>query len=283
MTTKKTKVFVLLSGGIDSTTTLAIALKEFPNASFEAISVDYGQRHKKEIECAKNVVDFYYNDSYSPEYEQTILDIKHSVINLQGLMTGMLVDKGEQNEAIPDKSYSELPEGISPTYVSFRNGLMLSILAARAQSWVMEQEKLWKDAIVSDDFGDYGPYPGAKEAEAYIYTGVHADDGANWAYPDCTPEFIGGIANAIHIGTYFKVRVRAPLQYLDKEGVIREGTRLNVPYNLTWSCYKGEEVQCGSCPTCLSRRQAFINLRIDDPTEYAQDAKHLTCQDEFPF
>lgn len=267
---KEIKVFTLLSGGVDSTTTLAIALKDFPDASFEAISVDYGQRHKKEIECAKEIVSLFNMDYFHrPQYDYYEDRITHHIINLQGMMTGMLVDKGDENESIPEKSYSELPDGISPTYVSFRNGLMLSILAARAQSWVMQSEKNNPN----------------KSYEAYVYIGVHADDGANWAYPDCTPEFIGGMANAIHIGTYFKVRVRAPLQYLDKAGVIREGTRLKVPYEYTWSCYKGEDVQCGKCPTCLSRRQAFVDLKLDDPTKYAEDAPILDYSDdsEIPF
>jgi 7-cyano-7-deazaguanine synthase len=128
---------------------------------------------------------------------------------------------------------------------------MLSLLAARAQSWVMEQSQA------------------GEVAEAILYCGVHADDGVNWAYPDCTPEFIGAMANAIFIGTYHKVRLRAPLQYLDKAGVVREGLRLHVPYSLTWSCYKGEDLHCGICPTCRSRKEAFELNGQADPVEYA--------------
>lgn len=232
------KVFCLLSGGVDSSTTLAIAAKEFPHALLEAVTVDYGQRHKKEAECAAAQAAAFY--------------ASHVILPMQGILTGMLVDKGADNEAIPEKSYAELDPGISPTYVSFRNGFMLSLLAARAQSWVMEMEK-----------------GGEREAEATIYVGVHADDGVNWAYPDCTPEFIGPMSAAIFIGTYHKVRVRAPLLYMTKPQVVEVGVKHGVDYANTWSCYKGEEFQCGRCPTCLSRKDAFAINGLPDPTQYA--------------
>lgn len=238
------KVFCLLSGGVDSSTALAVARNEFPDAQIEAVTIDYGQRHKREAECA--------------ERQAALNGASHTILPVGGLMTGMLVDKGEENEAIPEKSYGELGAGISPTYVSFRNGLMLSVLAARAQSWVMEQEK----ASARDSLG----LP--ENIEATIYIGVHADDGVNWAYPDCTPEFIGPMAAAIFVGTYQKVRVRAPLLHMTKPDVVATGSRFGVDYANTWSCYKGEEKQCGKCPTCLSRKEAFELNGLQDPTEY---------------
>jgi 7-cyano-7-deazaguanine synthase len=232
-----TRVFCLLSGGVDSTTTLAIARAEFPDASFECVTVDYGQRHKKEMECAA--------------WQASHYDADHHILDLSGLLTGMLVDKGSNNEAIPDVSYADLPTGMSPTYVSFRNGTMLAILAARAQTWVIQMEA-----------AGYSP-------EAVLYCGVHADDGVNWAYPDCTPEFIGAMANAIYVGTYHKVRLRAPLQYLNKTEVVDIGLRHTVEFAHTWSCYKGEDLHCGTCPTCRSRRDAFFYNGEQDPVCYA--------------
>jgi 7-cyano-7-deazaguanine synthase len=232
------KVFCLLSGGVDSSTTLAIATKDFPDAAFEAVTVDYGQRHRREMESASKIAIHYQAD--------------HHILDLQGLLSGMLVDKGENNEEIPNASYADLPVGISPTYVSFRNGTMLSLLTARAQAWVMAMEAT------------------GVRAEATLYCGVHADDGVNWAYPDCTPEFIGAMANAILIGTYNKIRLRAPLQYMDKRQVVEVGLKLGVPYTDTWSCYKGEEMHCGVCPTCRSRKEAFQqNCAGLDDVEYA--------------
>jgi len=250
-----TKVFCLLSGGLDSSTTVGLARYEFPNAEIECVTIDYGQRHIKEVESAKFIADHFKAD--------------HVTINIAGLLTGMLVDKGADNEVIPDKSYAELDPGISPTYVSFRNGMMLSILAARAQGWVMAQEA----AERNHDFAKEHGRPMYREEftnyEAVLYCGVHADDGANWAYPDCTPEFIGPMQAAIFVGTYHKVRLRAPLQYLDKAGVVSIGIKAHVPLERTWSCYKGEELQCGTCPTCRSRRDAFKQLGLKDPTQYA--------------
>lgn len=246
------KVFVLLSGGIDSTTTLAMAREDFPKAEFEAVSMDYGQRHRKEMDRARQICDHY--------------GIPHHIQPLPNMMQGMLVDKGEQNEVIPKASYADLPQGISPTYVTFRNGLMLSVLAARAQGWVMAQQKL--DEADFQELGG-GISDKRNEFDAYIYCGVHADDGANWAYPDCTPEFIGGMANAIYIGSYNRVRLRTPLLFMSKAEVVRNGIRLDAPYELTWSCYVGEDKHCGECPTCLSRKEAFEHLGEVDPTEYA--------------
>lgn len=249
------KVYVLLSGGVDSTTTLAIARAEFPNDEIECVSVDYGQRHKKEMQCAKS--------------QSECWGAAYSIIEARGVLEGMLLDKGEKNEVIPEVSYAELPIGISPTYMSFRNGFMLSLLAARAQAWVMSQEK------AQQKFFDekVAPHPGKgmawDEFTATIYLGVHADDGVNWAYPDCTPEFIGPMSAAIYTGTYNKVRVRAPLLYLTKPAVVREGSRLGVDYANTWSCYKGDEQHCGLCPTCRSRKDAFEQNGLADPTEYA--------------
>lgn len=240
--TANTKVFTLLSGGVDSTTTLAIAAVEYPDSPIECVTVNYGQRHSKEMECAA--------------YQARAYNADHTILNLQGLLGGMLVDKGPDNEEIPNVSYADLPHGISPTYVSFRNGTMLSLLAARAQDWVMRMEKC------------------GEPAEAVLYCGVHADDGVNWAYPDCTPEFIGAMANAIYVGTYGKVRLRAPLQYFNKTRIVQDGLALGVDFQHTWSCYKGEDKHCGICPTCRSRKEAFRLQRYtsDGPSydvEYA--------------
>lgn len=233
-----TKAFVLLSGGLDSATVLAKALEEY--SSVETVSIAYGQRHVKEIEAAQKIAEHY--------------GVTHVIQPLVGIFgKSMLTDA---TQALPNASYDDLPKGISPTYVPFRNGLMLAVLASRAQKWVRERE---------DD------------RQAVIMFGAHAEDAQNWAYPDCTPEFIGAMANAIFIGTYQKVRLVAPLQSMTKDEIVVMGTALKVPYALTWSCYAGGEKHCGTCPTCRARKDAFRFAQcierddtiIIDPTSYA--------------
>ncbi len=215
-----TKALVLLSGGIDSTTCLGIALKT--NDVVEAIGINYGQRHIKELECAMDICAHY-------NVEQDI----HTITVPDTMLTNPSVK-------VPDISYDEI-SGVSPTYVPFRNGQLLSKVAGIAQEREFD----------------------------YIYFGAHAEDAHNWAYPDCTPEFIGAMANAIYIGTYHKVRLITPLMWKMKHEIITLGASLEVPYEMTWSCYKGEELHCGICPTCRSRKDAFRLAGISDPTQYA--------------
>lgn len=235
------RAFVLLSGGIDSTTALYEAKRLFLNVS--AISINYGQRHKRELDFAKWVV-------------SEIKDVDHEIIVLPDVLTGgMLTDP---NMRVPEISYANI-KGLSPTYVPFRNGTMLSVLAARASKYVNRAADAWKlppdDSLLKD--------------LVTLYFGAHAEDAAGWAYPDCTPEFVGAMANAIYVGTYNTVRLVAPYIYATKADIIRRGTELGVPYAATWSCYVGGDVHCGVCPTCRARKDAFRIAGVDDPTVYA--------------
>src|SRR5262245_9556666 len=132
---------------------------------------------------------------------------------------------------MPHVTYEELQkaEGPSPTYVPYRNGSFLSLAASGAL-----------------DMG----------ADT-IYAGMHGEDAHNWAYPDCTPEFIGAMQNAIYIGTYYKVRLVCPFTYMTKADIIKLGLDLLAPLHLTMSCYEGRDPACGVCPTCIARLEAF--------------------------
>jgi 7-cyano-7-deazaguanine synthase len=231
------KAFVLLSGGLDSTTCLYVARKESFD-EVEAVSMHYGQRHSKEIECARKICED--------------LGIVHCLIDLGDLLAAKDTMLTNKDIDIPNIDYSEI-QGVSPTYVPFRNGTMLSALTAHAQKWVNAQLQEHNDAHAS------------------LYFGAHAEDAHNWAYPDCTPEFIGAMANAIYIGSYMKIRLVAPLMNMVKSDIVELGYYLDVPFEDTWSCYAGGERHCGVCPTCRSRRQAFRASHIIDTTEYAQD------------
>ena len=219
------KAYVLLSGGIDSTTCLVQAIKDFDGLVC-GVSFNYGQRHTKEIYHAQQVA--------------KALDCAFIEKNIS-----RLIGKGgltNDSLVMPQVSYDDLPEGVSPTYVPFRNGTLLSGITS----------------LASTD----------PEAVA-IYFGAHADDAANWAYPDCTPEFVGAMANAIYVGTYHKIRLYTPLIFMNKAQVIVRGYDLGAPFKLTWSCYEGGELHCGTCPTCRSRREGFELAGIPDPTKYA--------------
>lgn len=218
------KAYVLLSGGIDSSTCLAIACREW-GGRVTAVSVLYGQRHTKEIEAAKAIAAAY-------ECQFIVRDI-----------TGFIQEGGitDDDLKIPPVSYDDLPKGVSPTYVPFRNATLLSLITGMATV--------------------------DNEAEA-VYFGAHAEDAENWAYPDCTPEFIGGMANAIYIGTYHKIRLYTPLMFMKKFEIVCMGEEHAVPWELTWSCYEGGTHHCGVCPTCRARSTAFKDARVADPTIY---------------
>lgn len=254
--TMKKKAFVLLSGGLDSTTCLALAIAEYENV--EAVSVDYGQRHIKETDCAKNICDHY--------------GVDHSVLDLRGIMSGPQVMLTDKTVEVPNTTYDQI-KGVSPTYVPFRNGTMLAALTAHAQKYVMseiarEVENAAAEGMQSTDFWKEFFTDQARNLVG-IYFGAHAEDAHNWAYPDCTPEFIGAMANAIYIGSYFAIRLHTPFAYSSKADIVAKGTNLHVPYKLTWSCYKGEQYHCGTCPTCRARHDAFMAADVPDPTLYS--------------
>jgi 7-cyano-7-deazaguanine synthase len=236
---------VLLSGGVDSTTCLYHAYHAKPSyQEVHAVSVDYGQRHLKETDYARRSC--------------KKLGIAHHMLKAPDIFPkSMLTDVSEK---VPDISYGDII-GVSPTYVPFRNGTMLSLLTAFTEGMI----KKYQDTLTAGSTYKTG-------VEADLYFGAHAEDAANWAYPDCTPEFIGAMANAIYIGSYRRIRLCTPLGWLDKTHVIMHGQELHVPWENTWSCYKGLEFQCGVCPTCRSRREGFENAGVKDPTTYANGA-----------
>ena len=230
------KALVLSSGGIDSTTCVGIAVDKLGKENVSTVSVFYGQKHAKELECANKVAKFY--------------GVKHYELDLSSIMkySNCPLLKGS-TEKIKHESYAEQikknGEGMVSTYVPFRNGLMLSSVATLAMSI----------------------YP---NEEVEIYLGVHADDSAGRAYADCSQEFTYAMKEAIYIGTYEKVTVKAPLVNMTKADVVKTGLELKVPYELTWSCYEGGEKQCGTCGTCIDRKNAFKQNGVKDPVEYME-------------
>lgn len=230
------KALVLSSGGVDSTTCIGIAVDKLGKENVSTVSVFYGQKHAKELECANKVAKFY--------------GVKHYELDLSSIMkySNCPLLKGS-TEKIKHESYAEQieenGEGMVSTYVPFRNGLMLSSVATLAMSI----------------------YP---NEEVEIYLGAHADDSAGRAYADCSEEFTDAMKEAIYVGTYEKVTVKAPLVNMTKADVVKTGLKLKVPYELTWSCYEGGEKQCGTCGTCIDRKNAFKQNGVKDPVEYME-------------
>ena len=230
------KAIVLNSGGVDSTTCVSIAVKELGKENVTTVSVYYGQKHNKELECAEKVAEYY--------------GVDHRVIDLS--KTGIMDDSNcpllqQSTEEIPEHSYAEQiaenGEGMVTTYVPFRNGLRLSAVASLASS-------LFPDEDVE------------------IYLGAHADDAAGSAYADCSLEFVEQIGAAIKIGTYGYVTICCPFVDKTKAEVIGTGLKLNVPYQMTTSCYNGGDKPCGKCGTCIDRIEAFRANGVEDPLEY---------------
>lgn len=254
------KAFVLLSGGLDSTVCLYQAYRDFVG-NVEAVSIFYGQRHKHELSFAQKSCE--------------ALSIPHTILDVGDLLKGkniLLSADSEESMSMVHKSYDEI-KGLSPSYVPFRNGLLLSAITAHAQKWVNDQiaeeaEKQIVEAGLSEESAKVVAVAVAKDIAA-IYYGAHAEDAANWAYPDCTPEFNGSMANAIYTGSYNTIRLNTPLQWLQKYEIVQKGTNLQVPFENTWSCYDNGKVHCGKCPTCLARKAAFSHAEVTDPTEYA--------------
>lgn len=229
---------VLLSGGIDSTTCLALAVDEYGANNVVALNMLYGQKHDKEIKSAKAVAAHYGVPYYEMDmscvmaYSDCPL-LKHSHKEIKHM------SYGEQLKELGG-------EGTVDTYVPFRNGLFLSAATAFAISMNAH----------------------------YVYYGAHADDAAGHAYPDCSMKFADYMNKAIKEGSGGTVQLKAPLIDLSKSGVVRLGLQLKAPYHLTWSCYEGGDKPCGKCGTCIDRAKAFAANGVDDPALAAQEQNY---------
>ncbi|MDE5563902.1 MAG: 7-cyano-7-deazaguanine synthase QueC [Oscillospiraceae bacterium] len=222
------KVLVLCSGGLDSTTCLALAVEKYGADEVLALSVSYGQKHTKEVAAARQVADWY--------------GVELIELDLAAIFAGAhcsLLQGSE--EAIPQESYAEQLAQTNgkpvSTYVPFRNGLFLSSAASVALSHDCE----------------------------VVYYGAHSDDAAGNAYPDCSSAFNQAMNTAIYLGSGEQLRIEAPFVKKTKADVVAEGLRLKAPYHLTWSCYEGGEMPCGVCGTCRDRAAAFAANGVSDP------------------
>ena len=224
------KAVVLSSGGLDSTTCLAIAVNKFGAQNVAALSIFYGQRNAAELNAARAVADFYKVTRYE-------LDAAEIFSHSKSAMLAASTESLEKGSYAAQMSKNNSPQ-IS-TYVPFRNGLMISIAASFAYD-------------LCEDVLD-------------LYVGIHADDAAEAAYADCRADFVAAMSAAIRIGTYEKIRLIAPFLCQKKSDVVKVGLELGVPYELTRSCYERGDKPCGQCATCIDRARAFALNGVDDP------------------
>lgn len=229
------KALVLSSGGVDSTTCLGIAVDKYGKENVITASLYYGQKHDKELECARKVAEHY----EVRHIEEDISNIMKYASNVCTLVKG----GGDIQECSYEEQVKANDKGRVDTYVPFRNGLLLSIATAYADSLFPNED-------------------------VEIYYGAHADDNVGSAYADCSPEFAEAMDKAINIGTYNKISVCRPLINLNKAQVVKIGLDLKVPYELTWSCYEGKEKACGKCGTCIDRLKAFKENGVEDKIDY---------------
>ncbi len=221
------KALVLSSGGIDSTTCLALAVEHYGAGEVLALSVAYGQKHTKELQAAQAIAAYY--------------GVKHRHLDLAELFRDSDCTLLQGGGDIPKESYADQLKETDgkpvSTYVPFRNGLFLSAAASIALSNGCE----------------------------VIFYGAHSDDAAGNAYPDCSAEFNDAMQTAVWIGSGKQLRICAPFVDKTKADVVAVGLEKNAPYHLTWSCYEGGEKPCGVCGTCRDRAAAFAANGVKDP------------------
>jgi len=238
------KAVVLLSGGVDSSTTLAMAQSE----GFEiyALSFDYNQRHKRELESAKAVA------SSLGVKKHLVLGFDLREIGGSALTSEIEVPK---DRGTGPSSFILHPSSLIPvTYVPARNTIFLSFGLA------------WAEVLEA----------------GHIYVGANAVDYSG--YPDCRPEYLKAFEGMANLATKISVEgrlrfsIKAPLISMKKSDIIKEGAGLGLDYALTWSCYDpqfseeesgagplGAYMPCGRCDSCVIRAKGFKEAGIEDP------------------
>jgi 7-cyano-7-deazaguanine synthase len=218
---KQSKTVLIYSGGIDSTVLLYDLLNS--GHDVQALSVNYGQRHGKELDCAKSLC--------------KQLHVEHHVADLTALnplLSGSSLTS--PHVQVPEGHYED--ESMKATVVPNRNMILLSI----ATGWAMST--------------------GASSVSYAAHSGDRA------IYPDCKEEFADAMNSVMEIAGWDKVSLNRPFSSLTKADIVKLGDELGVPFEQTWSCYKGGQVHCGVCGTCVERREAFQLAGATDSTIY---------------
>lgn len=226
------KAIVLLSGGLDSATTLAMARES--GYHIYALSFDYGQRHKTELQAAKRIAD-----------RMEVQEHKTATIDLRLFGGSSLTDTIE----VPKHQHTAPSSQSNPTpvtYVPARNTIFLSFALAYA-----EVTQAW-DIFIGANAVDYSGYPDCRSAYLTAYERM-----ANLALAAC-------VEGKGHL------RIHSPLVHMRKAEIIQAGHRLGIDYSMTISCYNADSQgkACGQCDACYYRKKGFDDAGIPDPTHY---------------
>lgn len=236
MVAHKPKGVVLLSGGMDSCVSAAIANESHHLA---ALHVSYGQRSQhREQRAFEEIADFY--GVHATERLHIHLDIFAKIGGSALVDTSIAVPEQAFGEGRNESTDGDIPHHIPVTYVPFRNAHFLSAAVS------------WAEVI---------------GANAVFIGAVHEDSSG---YPDCRPEYYQAFQEVVSRGTKpeTKIEIITPVIGLRKSEIIQRGNQLGAPLNLTWSCYQYEDAACGVCDSCRLRLAAFAKAGMRDPIAY---------------
>lgn len=228
-----TPAVVLLSGGADSSVLLHHAVRNLGRRPVHAVSFNYSQRHAKELECAK------WQAEAAGVAEHKTIDASFLGALLKPATS--LVAGGDDVPDLRDLSAAQLVQ--PPTYVPNRNMILLSVAAAYAESAGVDE----------------------------VFYGAQAQD--EYGYWDCTASFVERLNHVLALNRGKPVKVYAPFVRMKKAETIRLGLELGVDFSHTWSCYRGAQKACGTCPTCVERLAAFRAAGARDPIPYEAPVK----------
>jgi 7-cyano-7-deazaguanine synthase len=233
------KSVVLLSGGMDSCVSTAIARERHGGAMIALLHAGYGQRtQERERRAFEEIADFY------DVRERLVVQLDHFRAIGGSALTDRRISVPQHELGAPGREGSTIPV----TYVPFRNAHFLSAAVS------------WAEAI----------------GAGAIYIGAVAEDSSG--YPDCRPEYYRVFQELIRVGTRpeTQIEIVTPVITLKKSEIIRQGIELHAPLHLTWSCYQNEDTACGACDSCLLRLGAFAEAGVPDPIPYrrAVSASH---------
>ncbi|MGD2248239.1 MAG: 7-cyano-7-deazaguanine synthase QueC [Candidatus Methanofastidiosia archaeon] len=228
------KAVILLSGGMDSAVCGSIAKKE--GFTVYALHSNYHQRtSEKEYACAKKLAHFFHAEDFKVITLNFLKEIGGS-----GLIDKTIELPTKKIKIKTETKKETTPQDIPPSYVPFRNSILLSLATA------------WAEVISADA----------------IFYGANFIDFSG--YPDCRPQYFKAFQKLIEVGTKDDTHIvlKTPLAELSKADIVKTGLQLDTPFELTWSCYTQTEKACGICDSCRLRLEGFAKNNAQDPIQY---------------